>query len=99
VSPLNTLTPAEIESLKTSYLEKNIINLYTVSAINLYVLNREGIDLVNLDLTEVQKSSAGYKIDKNCVVRQLSEFTFEITKVLDPKVPSGFSISADVKRI
>jgi hypothetical protein len=99
VAPLNTLTTADIDNLKTSYLEKNIINLYTVSSINLYVLNREGIDLVNLDLTEAQKASAGYKIDKNCVVRQLSEFIFEITKVLDPKVPSGFSISTDVKRI
>jgi hypothetical protein len=96
---LPTLTQTDVDRLKTSYIEKNIIDLYQVTEVNLFVLNREGIDLVNLNLTEAQKTAAGYKIDKDCVVTKITNFVYEITKVLDPKTPSGFAISAKVTRI
>jgi hypothetical protein len=99
IAPLNTLTTADVNLLRTTYLEKNIINLYEVSEVILYSLNKEGIDLVTLDLSEAAKRSAGYRIDKDCVVRKISDFVFEITKTLDPKVPSGFSVSTTVNRI
>lgn len=99
VAPLNNLTTADINLLRTTYLEKNIINLYEVAEISLYFLNQQGIDLVTIDLTDAEKIGAGYKVDKDCVVRKIDEFIYEITKTLDPKVPSGYSISTTVNRI
>ena len=99
VSVLAGLTTAQITELKTNYFNKNIINLYDVSEINLWVLNKEGVQLLSLELSEAEKTSAGYKIDKDCVVTQVSDFDFTITKTLDTKIPSGFGISVLVKRI
>jgi len=99
VSVLAGLTPVQINELKTNYFNKNIINLYDVSEINLWVLNKEGIQLLSLELSEADKTSAGYKIDKDCVVTQVTDFDFKITKTLDTKIPSGFALSVLVKRI
>lgn len=96
---LETLTTSQIDKLKTSYFEKNIIDLYNVTQLSLYIKTQEGIDLVDLDLTEADKSSGGYKIDKDCVVKQTGNFTFEITKLLDTKIASGFSLATTLKRI
>ncbi len=94
---LNQLTDQQITALKTSYFEKNIIDLYTVSELMLYSKDQKGIDLVNLNLTD--KNAAGYKVDKNCTVKKISEFEFEITKNLDPKVPSGFALATTLNRV
>jgi len=99
VSVLAGLTTAQINELKTNYFNKNIINLYNVSEVNLWVLNKEGIQLLSLELSEADKTSAGYKIDKDCVVTQVTDFDFRITKTLDAKIPSGFAISVLLKRI
>ena len=96
---LSDLTAADIKKLKTSYLEKNILDLYEVTELNVFSLKKQGIEIVNLELTEQEKTLAGYKIDKNCKVVKNSDFTYTITIVLDSKDPVGFSLSTTVKRI
>ena len=99
VPVLHDLTSPQINTLKTNYFNKNIINLYYVSEINLWSVIREGVQLMSLELTELDKSNAGYNIDKDCVVTQVTDYNFKITKTLDTKVPSGFALSILVKRI
>ena len=99
VPALNNLSQVEIDALKTNYFNKNIINLYEISEINLWVLNKEGIQLVSIELSAADKQSAGYKIDKDCTVTKVTDFVYKITKTLDTKVPSGFSVSSTVNRI
>jgi hypothetical protein len=95
----STLTDATINSLKDAYIRKNVLTLYEVTDIYLYVSYNNGIDLVNLFYSEADKNVNGYKIDKDCVVKKTGELSYQITKILDPKVSAGFSISANVKRI
>jgi hypothetical protein len=99
IAELNALTPVDIQNLKTDYLNKNIINIYQVSDVLLYSLQLQGVELVIGDLTEVEKVRANYKVDKDCVVTQLSAFKFQITKILNPAIPVSFTFSANVKRI
>jgi hypothetical protein len=99
IPELTSLTTTEIENLKNQYLSKNIINIYQVSEITFYSLQQQGIPLVAADLSETEKFRAGYRIDKDCVVTQISDFEFQITKILDPAVPVGFTFAATVKRI
>jgi hypothetical protein len=47
----------------------------------------------------LDKNRAGYKIDKNCQLTTISDFEYEITKILDPKVDTGFALAATLKRI
>ncbi len=95
----STLSDAAVAILKDSYVRKNILSLYEVTEIYLYVSYKQGIDLVNLVASEGDKTADGYKIDKDCIVKKVSEFNYQITKILDPKVTAGFAISATVKRI
>jgi hypothetical protein len=99
VPPMNSYSDADVDKLRSEYLDKNIINLYETTDIILYVKNQEGIELLDINLSELEKVSGGYKIDKDCVVKKLETFVYQIEKTLDPKVPSGFSLSANVKRI
>ncbi len=99
VKKLKSLTDADVRKLKSQYLEKNIIKLYELIELNLYVSNRKGIKLLDLDLTEQGRVAGGYDIDKNCSVEKTGEYEYTITKVLDPKVPSGFGLSIFMKRI
>jgi len=96
---LSGLTQTEIDELKVEYFTKNILQLYEVFNISLYFKNQKGLDILNLNLTELEKARAGYKIDKNCQLTTISDFEFEITKILDPKVDAGFSLAATLKRI
>jgi hypothetical protein len=96
---LANLTNAEIDDLKRSYFEKNILDLYETAVLSLYAKNQEGIDLLNLNLSAAAKAAGRYKIDKDCTVKQLDNLRYEITKILDPKIASGFSIAATVQRI
>ena len=79
--------------------ECSIIELYETAVISLYAKNQEGIDLLNLNLSAAAKAAGRYKIDKDCTVKQLDNLRYEITKILDPKVASGFSVAATVQRI
>lgn len=99
IPELTSLTTTEIKNLKNQYLSKNIINNYQVTEITLYSLQQQGIPLVAVDLSEIEKFRAGYRITKDCVVTQVSDFQFQITKILDPAVPVGFTFAATVKRI
>jgi len=99
VAPMNSYTTADIEKLRNDYLEKNIIDLYETTDIILYAKNQEGIELLDTNLSEVEKVNGKYRVDKDCVVKTLSTFVYQIEKTLDPKVASGFSLSAIVKRI
>jgi len=99
ISELTSLSTEELLNLKTQYINKNIINIYQVTDVTLYSLQQQGVELVNGDLTEVEKFRNGYRVDKDCVVTKLSDFKFQLTKTLNPAVPVGFTFSATVKRI
>jgi hypothetical protein len=99
VAPMNSYTDADIDKLRSEYLEKNIIDLYEITDLILYVKNQEGIELLDINLSEVEKVNAKYLVDKDCVVKTITPFKYRIEKTLDPKVASGFSLSANVKRI
>ena len=95
----STLSDATVAALKDSYIRKNVLSLYEVTEIYLYVSYKKGIELVNLDVSEGNKNVNGYKIDKDCLVKKVSNFNYQITKILDPKVSAGFALAATVKRI
>jgi hypothetical protein len=95
----STLSDAAIKVLKDSYVRKNVLSLYEVTEIYLYISYKKGIDLVNLVASEGDKNVNGYIIDKDCLVKKVSDFNYQITKLLDPKVTAGFAIAATVKRI
>lgn len=94
-----TLTDATIATLKDSYIRKNVLSLYEVTDVFLYVSYKKGIDIFNYVASEGDKNANGYKIDKDCVVKKITDFTYQITKILDPKVSAGFALAANVKRI
>lgn len=97
--PTITYTPAELEVLKTQYLEKNIIPLYEVQSIILYSNNREGLPIFEIQLDEADKIAAGYRADQNVLTRALTEFTFELEKTLDTKAANAYSVSAVLRRV
>lgn len=99
VTPMNAYTTADIDKLRNGYLEKNIIDLYEITDIILYGKNAEGIELFNINLTELEKVNANYRVVKDCVITKLKPFIYRIEKTLDPKVATGFSLGAIVKRI
>jgi hypothetical protein len=94
-----SLTATDIERLKTEYLTKNILQLYTIDEIRLYALSKEGIPIFDVTINDAQKISDGYRIDKDCKVVNLDTFSIRITKQLDTKKPYGYSVSAIIKRI
>ena len=96
---LNAISTTEIEQLRTSYFEKNIINLYEVIELTLYSKVQQGIELLNIQLTEQEKLSANYVINKDCVVTKIDDFTYRIEKTLEPNIPTGFTLSTTFKRI
>jgi hypothetical protein len=93
------LTNQQVEQLRTNYFEKNIIDLYEVRQLVLYAKTQQGIELLDLDLTEQQKATANYVVNKDCVVNKVSEFKFTITKTLEPNLPIGFSLSTTFSRV
>lgn len=96
---LANLTSQEVSDLRTSYFEKNIINLYEVTEVVLYAKSAQGIQLLRLDLTEAAKSADGYRVTADCVVTQVSDFVYRIEKTLEANTSVGFSIAASYKRI
>ena len=97
---LNTLLPAQIDSLKTEYFVKNVIPLYEVSEVNLWSNQvTEGLALVDPSLSELSKVSLGYNIDKNCLTQSNNILQYTITKTLDTAKPQSFSVSILIKRI
>jgi hypothetical protein len=93
------LNSTDIERLKKEYLLKNILQLYTISEIKLYALSKEGIPLFDITIDDGNKIAAGYRVDKDCKVVNLSEWNIRITKQLDTKKPFGYAVSATIKRI
>jgi hypothetical protein len=82
-SELNTLTVAEINQLKIDYFTSNIIPLYEVGELNLWLNTNEGYPILDTTLSEVNKKSLGYVIDKNCSSQQNKKLQYTITKILD----------------
>ena len=99
ITEFQSLSLTDIERLKKEYLAKNIIQLYEIDEVKLYALSEEGIQIFNIELDDVSKLSAGYRIDKDCKVVNTSQFGIKITKELDTKKPYGYAVSATVKRI
>ena len=93
------LNSTDIERLKKEYLLKNILQLYTISEIKLYALSKEGIPLFDITIDDGDKIAAGYRVDKDCKVVNVSEWDIRITKQLDTKKPFGYAVSATIKRI
>ena len=96
---MNAYNTADIDKLRNDYLEKNIVDLYETTDIILYSKIEEGIELFNINLTELEKVNAKYRVDKDCVITKLDAFIYRIEKTLDPKASAGFSLSTIVKRI
>ena len=99
ITEFQSLSLTDIERLKKEYLAKNIIQLYEIDEVKLYALSEEGIQIFNIELDDVSKLSAGYRIDKDCKVVNTSQFGIKITKELDTKKPYGYAVSATIKRI
>lgn len=96
---LNTLTAAEIDTMKTEYFKENIIPLYEVGELNLWLNTNEGFPILDNNLSEAAKVSLKYVIDKNCFSKQNKKLQYTITKLLDTKQAEGFSVSVLLKRI
>jgi hypothetical protein len=94
-----TYTQAELDVLKSEYIEKNIIPLYEVTQILLYANNGEGLPVLELELTEADKLAAGYRTDSNFKNTSQSSFVYSLEKTLDTKAANAYSISAVLKRI
>ena len=94
-----TYTAADLQVLKTKYLQTNIIPLYSVSQIILYSNAKEGLPIMEISLTEAEKFAAGYRVDQNATVTAIGEYQFEAIKILDTKAANAYSISAVLKRI
>jgi hypothetical protein len=99
ITELQSLTTVDIENLKKDYLNKNIIQLYEIGEIKLYALSEEGIPIFDITLDDIEKADAGYRVDKDCKVINIDEFTVRIDKQLDTKKPFGYSVTAIIKRI
>jgi hypothetical protein len=89
----------DIPVLKEKYINNNIIPLYEVADVILYSLEKDGIPIFVSNLSEAEKTSAGYRQDKDCVVTQTGAFDFTVTKTLDTKKSVGYSVGIIVKRI
>ena len=99
ITEFQKLTPIDIERLKKEYLTKNIVQLYEIAEIELYALSKEGLPILDIEITDAEKIGAGYRVDKDCKVVNTSQFGIKITKVLDTKKPFGYAVSATIKRI
>jgi hypothetical protein len=95
----SNFSSSDVERLKREYLEKNILQLYTISEIKLYALSKEGLLVFDSSIDDDAKTLAGYRVDKDCQVTNLDEFIVRITKPLDTKKPFGYSVTAVIKRI
>lgn len=93
------LTTSELDSLKDTYIRENLLSLYEVESIFLYAVQSDGVPLFVSNLTEAEKTAAGYRIDKDCQVSQLSKFNYTITKTLDTKKSYGYTVSVTFKRV
>lgn len=104
---LQTLTPAElsslslaqIESLKREYFTKNIIPLYEVTDVKLWINTAEGLELLDTTISDATKVSLGYEIDKNCLTQSNKILQYSISKYLDTKQSQSFSVSVLIKRV
>ena len=96
---LNSLSLAQINSIKREYFTKNIIPLYEVSEVKLWINTTEGLQFINLSLSDAQKVSLGYTIDKNSLTQSNKNLQYNITKYLDTKQSQSFSVSVLIKRV
>ena len=97
-----TLSDEELLLIVKNYLEINILPLYKVSEINLYV--KEPTDsnvdeLFRIDLNEIQKIQNGYRPSKNTNVNQNSQYSYTITELLDTKKYKAYSVSITLDRV
>jgi len=100
IPEFNSLSSADILKMKTDYLNKNILQLYQISQVNLYAYSKEGLLIVDLSLSQAQKIGEGYRIDKNCkVTTDSSTFMTNITKNIDTKKPNGYAVEVVLVRI
>lgn len=97
--PAIEYTASELQTLKTEYINKNIIPLYEISQITLYANVGEGLPIVDFALSESEKAAAGYRADANVKVTSSGELVVTLEKTLDTKAANAYSISAVLKRI
>ena len=93
------LTTSELDTLKDSYIRENLLPLYDVADVILYAVQKDGIPIFVSNLSESQKSAAGYRQDKDCEVSKISKFEFLVRKTLDTKTSYGYTVSVTFKRI
>lgn len=96
------LTTEELLLEVRKYLEINILPLYFVSDVQLYIKEpaNSAIDQIfRMDLNESQKIQNGYRPSKNTKVNQINAFEYTIEEFLDSKKYKAFSISITLERI
>ena len=94
-------TNEEIEEEAIEYIRKNILKLFKVDEILLYVKEDADTDtdpLFRSDLSELQKRTLGYKPVKDSDVVQLSDFNHEVKINLDSKKYRAYSIFCKIVR-
>ena len=99
IPEIDSLTTSDINRLRTEYIESNIIPLYRVSAIKLYVRKGEGLPLVEIELTEAEKLAAGYRENKDFSLEALDNFTFRLVRIIDTKEGFSYSVGCTIERI
>lgn len=102
VSKLKTLSDDEIKVIAKTYLENNIIELFKISQVLLYVLediDENDIQLLDYSLTEAEQLQLGYRKDKNFKVENIDDLNVKIKKTLDSKKRNSYSIGIVLNRI
>lgn len=97
-----SLTDDEIIEETKKYLRANILNLYNVTDVAVYIKSDaiEGTDeIVRIDLTEAQKRELNYILSKNATVNQTDNFIFKVELDIDTKKYRSFSFSITLERI
>jgi len=97
-----TLTDDEIIEATKEYLRLNILNLYTVTNVSVYVksdADEETDEIIRIDLTESQKNALNYILTKDSKINQIEDYYFEIQQEIDTKKYRSFSFSITLERI
>ena len=99
IPEFNALSTSDINRLRSEYINTNIIPLYRVSSVKLYVKKGEGLPLVEIELTEAEKLAAGYRENKDFSLQALDNFTFKLVRIIDTKEGFSYSVGCTIERI
>jgi len=99
IPDFSNLSQTDIDTLRKDYISSNIIPLYRVSSIKLYVKKGEGLPLVEIELSEAEKIGAGYRENKDFSLESVNDFTFRVIRIIDTKEGFSYSVGCTIERI